>query len=266
VDEAGISWLPATPQPDFEQAQAVAVELLRDLGCGHWSIVTPSASAAWWSERPSIPLLLSDGSLAAALRLDEDGPIGENDLDAECIERVRGIGSLLASILDGQRRVDAAHQRAERAEEDSLTDPLTGVSNSRSWWQALRKEVARGTRHDESVVVAVIDLDGFKGVNDREGHLAGDLLLRMTARALRAAVRDEDLVARIGGDEFGILAVDFSAPLPDSLIQRLRRRLEEHDIRASVGAVVHHPGDDLKKSYARADEAMYADKRSRRAT
>jgi diguanylate cyclase (GGDEF)-like protein len=260
---AGSDWLPALPFDTYADAERAALSLLDQLGCGRWTVEPAQASAGWWSERPSVPLVLLDGTLAAALRF--DGPGDPAAIDADVLQRVRSIAKLLVSVLDAHRRVDAAKQRAERAEEDSLTDLLTGLPNSRAWWQALRREVARGTRHGDSVVVAVVDLDGFKMINDRQGHLAGDLLLRMAALTLRGAVRQEDVVARIGGDEFGIIAVGFDSPVPAALVGRVRAALDANDVAASVGATLHRPGEDLNTSYSRADEAMYADKRERRA-
>lgn len=255
TDDAGLR-LPAVPFTSFEAAQAAAFELLEATGHGRWAIVTPDRAPGWWEARPTIPLTLLDGTPASAVRL--TGPVDE--LAAGAVAHVRTVASLLASLLDVQNKLDLARRRAVQAEEDSLTDALTGLPNTRAWWKALRLETARALRHKKSVVVAVIDLDGFKAVNDSQGHLAGDLLLRLAAEALRESLRAEDVVARIGGDEFGVVAVDFEAPIPDSLVGRLRSSLAEREIEASVGAVVHQPGDDPKASFARADEAMYEDK------
>ena len=136
--------------------------------------------------------------------------------------------------------------------------------NTRAWWRALARESARCDRYQLTLVIAVIDLDELKLVNDSQGHLGGDLLLRSAAQQLTAAVRASDLVARIGGDEFAVLAVDYEAPLPDLLLQRLRSNLAANGIRASCGAAVYHPGDAIENAFKSADENMYAAKMSNR--
>ena len=167
----------------------------------------------------------------------------------------------LSEIVIAEHRAAVATARAEQAEALAATDSLTGLGNQRAWWDRIAEEDARIGRSDASAVVAVIDLDDLKTINDERGHLAGDLLLRVAAQTLRQAVRTCDHVARVGGDEFAVLAVDFDGP-PEVLHHRLAQALEEADIRASVG-VAAPTGGTLVDAYARADQAMYADKRSR---
>jgi diguanylate cyclase (GGDEF)-like protein len=88
----------------------------------------------------------------------------------------------------------------------ALRDPLTGACNRRGLDERLAYEVARHSRERRRFAVVALDLDGFKAVNDRFGHPAGDELLRDVADALRGAVREQDTVARLGGDEFCVLA------------------------------------------------------------
>jgi len=90
----------------------------------------------------------------------------------------------------------------------ALKDPLTGLCNRRSLDDRLRHDIARHVRHRDRLAVLVLDLDGFKPVNDRFGHEAGDEILREVATALVGAVRAQDTVARLGGDEFCIVAPD----------------------------------------------------------
>jgi diguanylate cyclase (GGDEF)-like protein len=104
-----------------------------------------------------------------------------------------------------------------RRERDSLRvsalrDPLTGAANRRSLLERVDYEIARHTRTGRSFCVLMLDLDGFKLLNDRFGHAAGDDLLRDVAGALARAMRDQDTVARLGGDEFCVLAPETDAP------------------------------------------------------
>jgi diguanylate cyclase (GGDEF)-like protein len=127
----------------------------------------------------------------------------------------------------------AVRDRIERERDtlrtSALSDPLTGVANRRSLLARIDYEIARHARSRLSFAVLMLDLDGFKLLNDRFGHPAGDDLLREVAAALGRAVRDQDTVARVGGDEFCVLA-----PETDTAgAQRLIARVE-----ASVARVV----------------------------
>jgi diguanylate cyclase (GGDEF)-like protein len=125
----------------------------------------------------------------------------------------------------------------------ALTDPLTRVANRRALLAAAEHEVARHRRTERPFAVVMIDLDGFKQVNDRYGHAAGDDLLRDVAAALAHAMRGQDTVARFGGDEFCVLAPDTDADGAGSLCARVSAAIRgvaagtEH-VRGSVGAAV----------------------------
>jgi diguanylate cyclase len=138
--------------------------------------------------------------------------------------------------------------------------------------------LARVQRDDRALVVAFLDLDGFKAINDRHGHEAGDRFLAAIARALEATLRGGDLVARIGGDEF-VVAGTVPRENADASADVLRERLEaatcgRFDLGggrvldyagASVGVVLARTGEvDAAAVLARADSAMYAAKRARR--
>ncbi|MDQ6821056.1 MAG: GGDEF domain-containing protein [Actinomycetota bacterium] len=102
------------------------------------------------------------------------------------------------------------HER-DVARASARADPLTGVANRRAILERIEYEIARHARTRRSFGVLVLDLDGFKLLNDRFGHLAGDDLLRDVAAALQGAIRDQDTLARMGGDEFCVLAPETSA-------------------------------------------------------
>ena len=119
----------------------------------------------------------------------------------------------------------AVRDRIERERDalraSALSDPLTGVANRRSLLARIDYEIARHSRGRRSFAVLMLDLDGFKLLNDRFGHPAGDDLLREVAAALVRAVRDQDTVARVGGDEFCVLAPETDAAGADRLIARV---------------------------------------------
>ena len=101
--------------------------------------------------------------------------------------------------------VTEIRQQQERMEHLVHHDPLTDLPNRLEFMDRLSQEVSRTVRYDRMMAVAYIDLDGFKPVNDDYGHLVGDLALKEVAERLRFAVRKEDLVARLGGDDFAVI-------------------------------------------------------------
>ncbi len=142
----------------------------------------------------------------------------------------------------------------------ATTDALTGVPNRRAFLERLEEAVSRAGRGQQAMV-CVVDLDGFKAVNDLEGHAAGDAVLRAVAGALTAAVRDTDTVARLGGDEFAVL-VDSLLPAEDeALAGRLRAAVAgvgaPHGVTGSVGRSLVEREDDVAAVLHRADAAMY---------
>lgn len=165
---------------------------------------------------------------------------------------------------DLERMVEERTAELERA---ALHDPLTGLSNRTRFNERLDHAIKCIARTNESAAVLVIDLDGFKGVNDSLGHPAGDELIRGVARRLESNVRETDCVARLGGDEFAIL----QSPIRDGsdvsvLVERLFRVLEEpFDIegnRVQVGmscgiAVAPQDGNSASELLKQADLALY---------
>lgn len=153
-------------------------------------------------------------------------------------------------------------RRMRTAEREAVLDSLTGLGNRRQWRGSLRAAEERCRRSGDDAVVAVIDLDGFKSINDRLGHAAGDEILRRLATTLSAEVRGGDTVARIGGDEFAVLA--FGTGDARALTSRLELALAASGIAASVGAASRRSAGSLEAAWERADEAMYASKSRRR--
>ncbi|WP_104523006.1 GGDEF domain-containing protein [Blastococcus atacamensis] len=144
------------------------------------------------------------------------------------------------------------------------TDPLTGIPNRRLFLDRVARTVDAAWGHQ--AVVLLVDLDGFKAVNDAEGHAAGDALLTAVGAALGGAVRETDTVARLGGDEFGVLA-DLTSGMPAALLaERLREAVAiagaRYGVTASVGLAEIEPGDDVEDLMHRADVAMYSAKTS----
>ncbi len=160
--------------------------------------------------------------------------------------------AVVASALVGV----LVHELRARA----LLDPLTGLPNRRMWTLRLEDEVARAARTGRPLAVALLDLDHFKQLNDRLGHRAGDRALVDLGSAWRTAVRrGGDLMARIGGDEFAVLAPDTDAPALDTLIRRLRARAPDH-LHFSAGLITWDGQESPPALLHRADLAMLATK------
>jgi len=154
----------------------------------------------------------------------------------------------------------------EKALEEAGSDAITGLPQRGHFMSLLRHELRQ--RRRRSVVVAFIDLDGFKRVNDDHGHARGDEVLRAIARAGRLTFRHGDVLARIGGDEFALLLVDVAEAEAEAAVRRLRERFESKvaplKVSFSAGIAVAAPGDTADELLARADAAMYRDKRARK--
>ncbi|MFL6205897.1 MAG: GGDEF domain-containing protein [Acidimicrobiales bacterium] len=205
----------------------------------------------------SWPVVLPHGELLGVITRTSDGASGDDEL-------IRVLLRTFASLVAAEESATEVTRRAIEAEQEARTDPLTGLLNRRAWDDALAAETARMARHQHPALVLVIDVDGLKQVNDTDGHLAGDLLLRAAAAAMREAVREEDVVARIGGDEFAVLAVEADEPSRRTLLERVRVALMAAEVEASVGAAAAEPGASLAEAFEQADREMYAAKRSRK--
>lgn len=157
---------------------------------------------------------------------------------------------------------ETARAQARRAREYrllALTDQLTGIPNRRAW-----DERCAAIPAGADAVLLVLDLDGFKAVNDRDGHDAGDGVLVRATRALRSALRSGDIAARLGGDEFGVLVRDAGADGAAAVAERIRATiaadLADVGVTTSIGAARHD--GDRRAAMIAADQALYAAKRA----
>lgn len=164
----------------------------------------------------------------------------------------------------------------EKLEKMAYFDPLTGLPNRRMFNDDLRHLIARSLRGQGDFALVLVDLDGFKQVNDERGHHAGDSLLLVVAERLKALVRDSDRVARLGGDEFAVLlANSFTVERVEAMCARMVANLREPmlingqtvQITASLGiAPCPREGETPDDLYKAADTALYEAKRSGRDT
>ncbi len=237
-----------------------------------------------------VDLLDDGGHLLASERLPLMRALHGEEVTGAVVRFVRRDGSLLwvevhanplhhddgtlygavASYDDVTARVE--QDRRMRHEAD--TDVLTGLANRRALERTLDASLARAGARARSVGVVMLDLDGFKAINDNHGHAAGDEALREVARRLRRCVRERDLVARLGGDEFVIVLTDLggrSGAVEDS-VDRIHAALAEPvavngptvGLKAAIGvATFPADGSNAADLLAHADRAMYAAKGAR---
>src|SRR5687767_3116499 len=163
----------------------------------------------------------------------------------------------------------------EQTQEDSLTDPLTGLPNTRFMFMHLTRELARAERLKAEVALLVMDLDNFKEINDNHGHHVGDRALREVATVLRSGIRPYDICVRYAGDEFIVVLSGCGADEAERKRVELQRTVDEVLFEArpgrrlplaiSVGAAIYpQDGDSYESLLATADSRMYRDKTRRK--
>ena len=162
----------------------------------------------------------------------------------------------------------AQRVRAETFYELAILDPLTGLHNRRFSEDQLRTEIANADKRGDQLIVLLLDLDNFKGINDRFGHAAGDLVLKEFARRLSKGVRASDTAVRLGGDEFLVILPECPPEKMDVVLSRLTDFVVEMGqdripVSSSRGWAQYEASDTAEELMTRADEALYAHKAMR---
>lgn len=175
------------------------------------------------------------------------------------------------AVIALSRDVTERHRTTELLAHRAAHDPLTGLANRGELERRLADFLERAGASGESLAVAYLDLDGFKVVNDTHGHGAGDELLRATAAALLRQVRDDDVIARVGGDEFVVVLPGADLDRALATADRIRQGLAEPrslvgvkpmvQVTVSIGLAVAQPGDRVASLLRDADAALYEAKR-----
>ncbi|TMA25392.1 MAG: diguanylate cyclase [Deltaproteobacteria bacterium] len=239
--------------------------------------VLPVLGAAWWLGRGPA-LLAAVVSGLAWFEAEAWGHRGESGktLLWNSVSRLIMLVAMAAMVVrireDRQRLKQMNAQLAgllSGAEKLARTDSLTGLANRRAFLERLGDELARVRRSGGPVCIAYLDVDNFKTLNDKKGHLEGDEFLRRIAHAIKDTVRASDVAARLGGDEFAVLFADAKRIALEALAQRLLARVralgERYpglDLGASVGmAWFAEPPESAELLLQRADAAMYSAKK-----
>jgi diguanylate cyclase (GGDEF)-like protein len=156
----------------------------------------------------------------------------------------------------------------------ATTDELTGLPNRRAFLAALEAETARDEERDASLWVTIIDVDRFKRINDSYGHPAGDDVLRSVAAIVRTSIRGNDLLGRIGGEEFAVLMPETTRDQAQMVSERLRQAVERTpfilpsgeviSVTLSAGLAARSKGEDSATLLSRTDIALYEAKKGGR--
>jgi len=172
------------------------------------------------------------------------------------VDELEQLSGRAGPAIDNARRFSEARQLAD-------LDALTGLHNRRYFHETLAREVARAHRYSRSLALIVFDLDDFKAINDRIGHLAGDAVLADAAARVRDVVRSADIACRVGGDEFAVILPESAAADADQLYRRIQKSVASQPLGSagrivfSAGVAELRPDDDAVSFFQRADDALY---------
>ncbi len=176
---------------------------------------------------------------------------GEDD-----VRRLEDLAERGGPAIENARRFREARQLAD-------LDALTGLHNRRYFHETLAREVARAHRYNRRLALIVFDLDDFKEINDRIGHLAGDAVLAEIADRVRDVVRSADIACRVGGDEFAVILPESELEDGDQLYRRIQAAVSARSVEGagalylSAGVAELQADDDSVAFFQRADEALY---------
>ncbi|WP_248804191.1 diguanylate cyclase [Pseudomonas sp. MWU13-2100] len=181
--------------------------------------------------------------------------------------------SLAERVAHMEQEAQGYRDHLEEQRQKALVDPLTGLPNRAAWSERLEQEMAQWQQHGNTLLIAMLDLDHFKRINDNYGHLAGDKVLKIIAGELRKRLRAGDFIARFGGEEFVLLVPNTPIMAGLKLVEGLRAAIEacpfhfkgeRVTITVSVGLSAFRAGERSDHALKRADEALYRAKNAGR--
>jgi diguanylate cyclase (GGDEF)-like protein len=233
------------PSGQAARAVRIAYSYTREEAEEDGELIRGGVSVPLWDEGGE-----SIGTLAAFWRgRDRDATDGELALLEE-------LAAKAGPAIENSRRFREARQLAD-------LDALTSLHNRRYFHETLARECARAHRYDRRLALVVFDIDDFKAINDRIGHLAGDAVLAAVAERIQSVVRSADIACRVGGDEFAVILPESTLGDAEQLYRRVQfavgsRPLGPFErIHLSAGIGELRPEDDAKSFFERADEALY---------
>ena len=235
-----------TGAPD--QREARAVELSYQYAEEH--------SGGAVHEALGVPLVTRNGRIGWLGIFSRDPAVRFGDDDLRGLEE---LAERVAPAIENARRFREARKLAD-------LDALTGLHNRRYFHETLAREVDRALRYQRRLSLVMIDVDGFKEINDRIGHLAGDAVLAEIADRIRQVVRSADIPCRVGGDELAVIVPEVEVGQARQLVGRIQRAVSSQPlaragrVRVSAGVADLQPNDTPTSLFERADESLYAAK------
>jgi diguanylate cyclase (GGDEF)-like protein len=205
------------------------------------------------------------GGLAVPLRDDEGAQTGtlavfwrgdEREPSEDEVARLEELATSAGPAVENARRFREARLLAD-------LDALTNLHNRRYFHETLARECSRAHRYDRRLALIVFDIDDFKAINDRIGHLAGDAVLAAVAERLHSVVRAADIACRVGGDEFAVVLPESTTADAEQLYRRVQFAVGSRPVgpferlHLSAGVAELRPDDDGRSFFERADEALY---------
>ena len=204
------------------------------------------------------------GGIAVPVKNETDELVGtlavfwrsEQEPADDAMKRVEELASSAGPATENAYRFQEARQLAD-------IDALTGIHNRRYFHETLGREVSRARRYERRLALLIFDIDDFKTINDRAGHLSGDALLAEVGDRVKSAVRGADVACRVGGDEFGVILPESSRGDAEQLYRRIQFAVaskpagSSEPIRLSAGIAELRADDDAEAFFERADEALY---------
>lgn len=190
--------------------------------------------------------------------------------EQEIAARLHGLGERVTSM---EREALDYRDKLEQQRHKALLDPLTGLPNRAAWNERLALEHGRLQQTGTGLLLAILDLDHFKSINDTYGHQAGDKVLKIIANVLRKGLRGDDFIARFGGEEFALLMPGSDLSGGSRLLERLRAAVEQCPfhfkgervtVTMSAGVAVFKSGENASQVLKRADQALYRAKETGR--
>ncbi len=235
-----------TGLPDQREARAIELSYL----------YAEEQAAGAVREALGVPLAGRSGRIGwlGVFSRDPDVRFGDDDL-----LRLEELAERVAPAIENARRFREARQLAD-------LDSLTGLHNRRYFHETLAREVDRAQRYQRRLSLVIVDVDGFKEINDQIGHLAGDAVLAEIADRIRQVVRSADIPCRVGGDEFAVILPEVEVGQAQQLVGRIQRALSSQPIaragrvRVSAGVSDLQPNDSPTTLFERGDESLYSTK------
>ena len=190
--------------------------------------------------------------------------------EQEVAARLKGLAERVAHM---EQEAQGYREHLEEQRQKALIDPLTGLPNRAAWSERLDHEISQWQQHGSTLLLAMLDLDHFKRINDNYGHLAGDKVLKIIASVLRKRLRGTDFIARFGGEEFVLLMPGTVPATGAKLLENLRASIEACPfhfkgepvtITVSMGMTAFKPGEHSDMVLKRADQALYRAKHAGR--